>query len=343
MSRGFDSIRRRLRPLALLALVLVASCGGGDRVSNFRAGRLFVFGDEHNVIVGSSGTVTDVSDGSTVTAPAGAKYTVNAFALDAAGQPTSALACTSNLLWHQVVAGFYGIGYAECSAFTGPPAGFIYAQVGARVANVATQVATATAAAPSGRGPFGPTDLVMIMVGQRDIIETYRQYPATLSADAAVAQAETFGRALGAQVNAIANLGAKVLVTTVPNQGSTPYAVAQNTDTSDPSRSGLLQRMTERFNAGMRATIINDGTKIGLVQADEQVQLVVNNPSAFAIGNVSSAVCTVALPNCTTATLAVGATATGANYVWADDRHPNADINVRIGNLAVQRAANNSF
>jgi phospholipase/lecithinase/hemolysin len=313
------------------ALAALVSCGGGDRVSTFAPQRLLVFGDESNVI--AAGNLTDV-DGNVITAQAGAKYTVNAVAVDTAGVPTGALACSSNSLWIQVLAGRYGFGFPECNPYTNAPAGRIYAQVGARVANVATQVATHVA---SGGG-FVNTDLVTVLVGQRDILETYALYPAQ-SADAVVALAENAGRNLGTQVNAIANAGGRVLVATVPNQGNTPYAVAQNA--ISPERSAVLQRMTERFNAGLRGTLLNDGRVIGLVQSDEQLQLVYNNAAIFGYANVIAAACTTALPGCTTATLATGATI--SNYLWADDRHFSVDAHVRIGNIAVTRAVNNPF
>ncbi|HEU4458736.1 MAG TPA: SGNH/GDSL hydrolase family protein [Methylibium sp.] len=340
MSRGLEPIRRVLsraaRPAALLALALLASCGGGDRVSTFRPTRMVVFGDENNVIVGPSGSVVDVA-GTTVTAQPGAKYTVNALALNADGTPAGGLACSSNPLWFQVVAGLYGFGFAECNPYTGSAvAGFNFSRVGARVGDVAAQVTAANAAL----GGFTGTDLVMVMVGQRDILEAYANYPAQSDA-AVVAAAEAAGRALGNQVNAIAAAGGKVLIATVPNQATTPFAYAQNL--LSPERSGVLQRMSERFNAAMRATIVNDGTKIGLVQADEQVQLIVNNQSIFGYVNGSSAACTTAapLPNCTTSTLVPGATS--ANYVWADDLHLNVDMHIRIGNIGSTRATNNPF
>lgn len=314
-----------------LALMALASCGGGDRVSTFSPQRLLVFGDESSVIAGSN-NLTDV-DGNVITAQAGAKYAVNAFAVDASGNPTTAYACANNVIWIQVLAGRYGFGFPECNPYSYAPAGRIYAQVGAKVANVATQVAAHVAT-----GGFVNTDLVTVMVGQRDILAAYALYP-TQSADAVVAIAETAGRALGVQVNAIANAGGRVLAATVPNQGSTPFGQAQNAIGGE--RAALLQRMTERFNAGMRATLINDGRLIGLVQADEQLQLISSNAPVFGYSNVTNGACTTAPPACTPSTLATGATL--SNYLWVDDLHFNVDAHARIGNLAVTRAVNNPF
>jgi len=347
MSLGLNFAHRCRRPLAWLALALLASCGGGgDRVSTFAPQRLFVFGDEASVIVGSGGSVTDV-DGNVITAQAGAKYSINALEFDAAGVATGALSCGANALWTQYVAARFGFGFPECPvANVATQAGRSYAQVGARVANLPAQVAAATAAA----GVFTNTDLVTVMVGQRDILTAYAT--ATSDADCTfvsgsggsigpVAQAtRAIGVALGTQVNTIANAGGRVLIATVPNQGNTPYAYAQAL-LGGFSRGTCLTNLTNAFNAGLRSTIINDGRLIGLVQADEQLQVVASNPGVFGYASVSTAACATAPPACSTSTLVTGATST--NFLWADDRHFSVDAHARIGNLAVTRAINNPF
>lgn len=332
--------------MSLLAgLLALAGCGGGDRVSSFVPQRLLVFGDEASVIAG--GNLTDVNGG-TVTAQAGAKYSVNAQAVDATGAPTGALACSTYPLWVQAVGNQYGMGFAECNTFSeAVPRGKIYAQVGAAVADLPAQIALARTAA----GGFTNTDLATVMVGQQDILAAYAQYPAQ-NAEAVVALAEAAGGVLGARINALAQEGARVLVATVPNQGATPFGVAQNLVGSE--RAALLQRMTERFNAGMRFTLLNDGRLIGLVQADEQLQLLINNPAAYGYASVSAAACTTpSAISCIGPTAAVGSVpatpgtlvtgATAGNYLWADDRHFGPNGHAVVGNLAVQRATNNPF
>lgn len=334
-----------LRAAAGALLLTLAACGGGERVSSFAPQRLLVFGDEASVIAG--GNLTDV-DGNVIAAEPGAKYSVNARKLDATGAPLTTLDCNVLPIWVQPVANRFGFGFAECNPYVGTaPRGMIFAQVGARVANIATQVASALPTI----GAFSNTDLVTVMVGQRDILEAYAQYPAQ-SAAAVVASVEAAGERLGNQINSIAQAGGRVLVATVPNQGGTPFAAAQNLISAE--RSALLQRMTERYNASLRATLINDGRLIGLVQADEQLQFGLSNPSAFGYVSVSVAACTTPTAiNCVAPTVAVGAVpatpgtlvtgATAGNYLWADDRHFGVDAHARIGNLAVTRASRNPF
>ena len=68
---------------------------------------------------------------------------------------------------------------------------------------------------------------------------------------------------LGEQVTRIATSGAKVLLSTVPDLGLTPFGLAERAANTDTDRSALLTRLTARFNAKMRATIPNDGRMIG--------------------------------------------------------------------------------
>lgn len=339
-------LSRALRVSMLVGLgAVLSACGGGDRVSNFSPQRLIVFGDSSSVVAG--GNLTDVNGG-TVTAAAGAKFTVNAQAVDSTGAATGALDCNSYPIWVQALGFHYGIGFAECNTFTETtPRGKIYAQVGAAVADLSAQVALARADA----GGFRSTDLATVMIGQQDILDAYAQYPTKTGAEV-IALAEAAGETLGRNINALAQEGARVLVTTLPFQGSTPFGVAQ--DLISGERSTLLTDMTKRFNAGMRATLLNDGRLIGLVQADAQINLLINNPSNYGYVSVSAAACsTPTAISCTAPTAGTttvpsvpGTLVTGAtvsNYLWADDRHLGANGQSIIGSLAIDRAVNNPF
>ena len=75
--------------------------------------------------------------------------------------------------------------------------------------------------------------------------------------------------------NSIIGSGAKVVVATVPNLGITPFGQAENAAHTDTSRAVLLATLTARFNALMRATIINDCRQIGLILFDEYIEGVI--------------------------------------------------------------------
>lgn len=335
MSSAIDVLGGRRPVHALLAaaaaaLLALAACGGGDeRVTEYVPQRLVVLGDESNVIVAAGST--DIQ-GNPIAGPVGGKYTVNA--LDANG----ALSCAGNPLWVQVLAGRFGFTFAECNPSAVATQARIYAKAGARVADLPAQ----TAAVVAANGGFVRTDLVTVLLGANDVIAAYEAYaanPGAGSADA-IASVQAAGRSLATQVNGIATAGGRVLIATVPNLGVSPYAAAQ--EAMAGGRAALLTQLSQEFNAKMRGALLNDGRLIGLVQADEQVQFVINNPAPFGYASLSAAACTTpSALNCTTATLVMGANA--ANYLWADDRHLNVDAQIRIGNLAVVRASNNPF
>lgn len=350
MTVGTDSMGalrpRRLRPLHAAALGLalaLGACGGGDRVSTFAPNKVIVFGDESSVIVG---TGTTDAQGNAVTAPVGSKYTVNALK---AATTTGEIECQTYSIWVQALASHFGFDFAECPLTSFSRRGTIYAKVGARVADIPAQVA-----AYNATSAFSTTDLVTLMIGQRDLIEAYQTatsegdctYESGVSGNngSVAQQMRNLGVNVANQVNGIAQAGGRVLIATLPPQGETPFAAAENATHTDFVRSVCLNSLTRAFNGGLRAALINDGRLIGLVQADEQVQLSLNFPAGFGYISTATAACNNAapsLPTCTTATLVTGASA--GNYLWADDRHLNVDMHSRIGNVAISRAVNNPF
>ncbi len=333
----------------LLGLLLTSCGGGGDQVDPFEPERLLVFGDEASVITA-----------------AGLKYTVNAndplntgtatptddrtdlVPLNPAGSPNTTLgiSCTSNPLWIQVVAAEYGFSFDECKPVDAvdPQRGRIYAQVGTGVAELPAQLAA--------HGAFLPTDLVTVFTGQKDIIDIYQSQVSTLAdcryssasnAGAAAIAARQRGVMLKVMVDDVADNGSggRVLFVTQPNVGATPFGRAEKAANTDFDRAECLSNLTNAFNAGLRATGVQDGRLIGLVAIDEQLQVIVDNASSFGFSNVADPACTVALPNCTSDTRVAAAKTT--LYLWADALHFGAEFHQRLGTLARFRATNNPF
>lgn len=297
----------------LVVLMLLASCGGGDRVGTFAPQRQIVFGDEASVIT-----------------PDGKKHTVNA--VDSAG----AIVCTSNQNWVQYVSQSFGFIFAQCNPTAAAVTALNYASAGAKVADITTQVDQHLAT-----GSFGGTDLVTVMAGANDVIEQYRLFPAQTEAEL-IATLEARGTLLAGQVNRIALAGGKVLITTVPDLSLTPFAAAERTaNPGAVDRAALIKRLLDRFNARLRINLINDGSKIGLVFADELVLTMVRFPSTYGFADVTTAACTVALPDCTALTLVSGATAD--NWLWADALQLTPAGARQIGASAENRARNNPF
>lgn len=326
-------------------LLALAACGGGDTVDEFSPRRLLVLGDETSLITAD-----------------GLKYSVNALDPTAPAPepgasapepvdrpPTGPIDCLSNRIWVQVLADEYGFGFDQCNddpAGT-PQRGVIYATVGARVADIADQVA-----AHEASSSFTSSDLVTVFVGQHDILDVYAgvtaasqcRYDTRDDLGPAARSARSLGEALARQINAIARNGdgGRVIFVTVPNQGATPFARQEPTDFD---RRGCLRELTEAFNAGLRTDVVADGRQVGLVAIDEQVELILDDNDRFDFddANVTEATCKpeAALPNCTTATL-TSALDTD-EYLWADDLHFGPQLHDLLGDLAESRVRNNPF
>ncbi len=315
-------IRRAALAAGVLAAALLGSCGGGEQVSRFTAGRIIAFGDEWSVINAN-----------------GSKYTVNALI-----GGTATLDCQSNPIWIQVIATVYSLVFPQCNPnHVGSPTSRIYALAGAKASNLESQVSQQVAS-----GGFASSDLVTILIGANDILQAYSQYPAQSQAQLE-ATLRQLGSTVAVQVNRVAGAGAKVLISTVPDLGLTPFAFTERTNHGDVDRSLLLSTLTLAFNSGMRANLLNDGTKIGLVLEDERIQLFNVSPISFGFVNATDAACSKPLPLCTTGTMAPdpsstsGGIANGTTWLWADPTHLSAGGHTDFGNLAAARATNNPF
>ncbi len=310
----------RLAVSATLIAVLAACGGGGGQIEPFRPTRLLSFGDEASVIT-----------------PAGLKYSVNDFKRGTDGAITApeTLDCTSRPIWTQSLASQFGLVIANCNPNNATVSSALYAQVGAKVADVRAQIDQHLAS-----GTVGPKDLITILVGQNDILELYRQYP-TLSEDQIKAELTTRGQALADQVNRLANANGRILVATTTNPGETPFGLAEKAANTDTDRAALLGRLNESFNIAMRLRLINDGRLIGLVLSDEAITQAVRFPSATGFVNVTAAVCNVPLPNCTANTLVTDGNA--STWLWADNLQLGPSGQSRLASAALSRAVNNPF
>lgn len=332
MRLNASEVRRAAFACGTLAVaMLAASCGGGAATNSFNATRIIAFGDETSVIVDTRG------DGN------GSKYSVNATV--SSTDPT--LACRSNPIWIQTVANNYaGLVFAPCNP--GPtlvtnPSSRIRASFGAQAADLSSQID-----AQLSESGFQPSDLVTVLVGANDVLNQYAQYP-TVSETQLTANVTAAGAEVGRQVNRLADLGAKVIISTIPDVGFSPYAITEKAAHVDTDRQQLIIRLTKSFNASLRATIFNDGRRIGLVLMDELVEAVAKFNGLNGFTNTTIGACDLSrsayvppsILDCTNVTLVAGATPT--SYLWADDRHLSAGGQLSLGNLAASRARNNPF
>ena len=94
----------------------------------------------------------------------------------------------------------------------------------------------------------------------------------------------------------------------------------------------------------MRATVVNDGRKIGLILLDEYIGIVVRIINGGGFSNVTDVACdrtkAPTLLDCTTFTLVTGAGA--ATYLWADPTHLSAGASSRSARSQPAGANNRS-
>lgn len=318
-----------------LAVVMLASCGGGTQIEAFVPARVIAFGDEASLIeVG------------------GAKYTVNGVKFDTTVSPSvpadpKVADCTANQIWVQQLAYSYGLAFGRtvdgvdedrCPGTVTNRNGVMMAQAGVGVAGVTTQVTNFLAG-----NAFAGNDLVTVMVGMHDVIDALDQ------ADP-IAAVEQAGTQVGAEVVRITDRGAKVIVSTIPDLGLTPYAIAR--EVSNPGSIAQLSDLTKRFNTSLRLKLqdVRDGGRAaGLVLADELVLSMSRFPATYGLINITQGVCSTALPGCDMTTLLTtlnpvpAATSYGNDCLWADETHLGPNAQNRLGALAVSRARNNPF
>lgn len=307
---------RGTRPLVtvLAAAALLAACGGGtSTVDEFKPTTLVVFGDEASLIL-----------------PDGTRYGVNG--LTEAKAPD----CALNPVWVQYLASQYGLVFAECNPENVvDPKARMRAAVGARAADLPGQIDAHVAG-----GGFGDGALATVLIGAHDVLALYADFP-TRSRSELLDEARDLGRGVGNQINRLIDRGVRIIVATVPDQGLTPFALAEKAANTDTDRAALLSALTKEFNAGIRTTFVNDGRFVGLILGDEMVQAMVKSPSSFSLSNVTQPVCATAPPACTTDTLVTGGNAT--TWLWADTLNMGPNPQQRLGLLAASRVANNPF
>jgi outer membrane lipase/esterase len=324
MKFNSKATRPRARVLAVavaaVATALVVACGGGtSQFEPFVAERVVVFGDENSALT---------SDGRS--------YSANGVSATDA----TVIDCNVQPLWVQQLATSYGFVFAECNTTTPAPTpkAFNRAAVGATVADVAAQVDAQVAA-----DGFRDKDLVLVMAGINDVLELYAQYP-TRTEESLIAEIGARGDRMAAIVNRLVGLGAKVIVSNLPDMGMSPYARKEALDNaaSGFDRSQLISRLTTAFNERLGVKVLLDGRFVGLAQMDQRTQAANRSPGTFGLVDVSTAFCNVAVPNCTTATpVTTGAVA--AQFLWADATRLAPGGQNMLASLALERAQRNPF
>jgi len=302
----------------------MAGCGGGtSQYDPFVPERLFAFGDE------ASALTTD--------APAGRNYGING--INSNGTEDTAddfFDCTLQPNWTQSVAANYGFVFAECNPNNEPVVkARNWAAAGARVADAAAQVDAQVAA-----GGFRDKDIATMMIGVNDVLELYGLYDGGNEA-ALVAEARARGGRAAQVVNRLIALGAKVVLSNIPDLGYTPFAAKEQAANPGSDRAGLLSRLSSAFNESLGVGIVIDGRFVALVQTDQRMLAINASPGSFVIANTVDAACATPPPSCTTTTLIPDANA--STYLWAGDVLLSSRGQAEVASLAITRALRNPF
>ena len=337
---------RLLRALAAVGCSagLLASCGGGtSHYDKFVPSRLIVFGDEYSALTDPQGTGN------------GNNYAMNG--LDSSDTTNATVACddSTRYIWVQRLASAYGLTFKECNrnnVASSKLNAFMQARYGATERAVEAQLSTFQS--DIGHDALSSNDLVTVWVGMNDVIEIYKDSVTYSSTADKTTEAEARGKALGRLVNSITDTGARVLVAQVFEMGSTPWAEALGS-----SEAKLLTSLSDAFNQGLRTTLLNDGSKIGLLTFNDTVANLVqygnyenteaacddthvadiDNASADSDGYLSGS---SSLSACTTATVPNDNAA--KKDLWVDGIHLNSYIaHPTLGSLAISRATSNPF
>ena len=234
-----------------------------------------------------------------------------------------------------MAAGTYAKVFAQCKGTATSPdvTAITLAVADATVDDVAALVTAKLAA-----GDIKSTDLVTVLVGLHDVKTAYETDFDGSNEAVVTAALAAKGEKLAGLVNQMANAGARVLVSTIPDLGLSPYALKEGTDVGD-DRPAVITRFVDAFNKSMRLALLNDGSKLGLLLADDLTRAMARVPEAYGLGNISEAAClaTAVLPNCTTDTVIANAVDKSSTFLWADSYRPGAVFHLQLGIQATSR------
>jgi outer membrane lipase/esterase len=269
----------------------------------------------------------------------GRRYGINGF------DANNAFDCRVLPLWSQSLTAAFGIVMDRCTTGSAqPPQALTRATPLAKAADLEAQISAQFASqAPTSK------DLFVLMIGLHDVIELYETFPGAKTCDADTRSNTPLEEALAArgrlvaqQINRLIAADARIIVSTLPDLGLTPYA--RSRDAASPGDAALISCMTAAFNARVRVDPVQDGRFWGLVLADDLAQAMTRNAPGYGLSNVTDAACTATPADpaaCTSATLVPGAT--NSSHLWSDDRRLGPTAQLRLAELAISRARNNPF
>jgi len=220
-------------------------------------------------------------------------------------------------VWSELVASYYGGNPNPSNA-----GGGIYAQGGARVS-------AASASTPAGAAQRPVTTQIdeFLASGRADSKALYAIWAGANDLLQAGAGGVPFAAAIPGQVARLQGAGGKyIAVFGLPNLGLTPGAQA-----GGPATVAAQTQAAVGFNITLFNAIAASGQKVIAVDTFSLLNEIAASPATYGFVNITTPACTVALPNCSTATLvAAGA---DQNYLFADAIHPTSGAHAIIADM----------
>lgn len=244
--------------------------------------------------------------------------------------------CVSTTIWTQYVARSFGKGYEDECALD--RAGAVsHAAAGAKVADLADQVATAKSA-----GQLKSGVLVTVWMGQNDLAEIFNNNALTLTQKQDEARARAITLISG--VKRILSTGAKVLLVNAPNLAYSPHALAVKSETCageverpcNPDMDKLVVAFNKQLITSLGTEYALNGRQLGYVDAAQLTNAYARNRS---YQNKRLCKGTGALDPLTCHTQNLVTDGNTASYLWADDLRLAWTLHRIIGQTAVTRAA----
>jgi len=266
----FPRLRRALLTAACaLPIVLAASCGGGDIVSELKPSRLIVVGD----------AFSDVGQ-------RGVRYTVNG---------------AGSINWTEQFASRYGLSIAPSTS-----GGTSYATGSARVTakpdaggDSSTLTVTEQVTTFLGAQGIAENDLIIIGGGLGDILAETAAMRAGQSAAQTRANVEQAARELGDQVQRVVDAGASHVMVVGPyNLGRSPWAIAQQggfvATCQEPGNSpqdATPACLSSAFTQTLLVRISKLGRKVAFVDPALYFNLVTSSPNGFGFDDAVNIAC----------------------------------------------------
>lgn len=310
----FQRLRRALLAAACAFPIVLAACGGGDIVSEFRPARLVVFGDAF-ADAGQRGVRYTINDGTSIN-------------------------------WTQQLAARYGLAVAPTSA-----GGTSFATGSARVTakpdaggNATTPTITEQIGTFLASATPADSDLLVINGGVADILAQMAAFTTGGQSPEATTEAvRQAGREFGAQVRRLVDAGAERVIVVGPyNLGRSPWA-------RNNGQSAFVEQLATAFNNALLISIADLGGNVLYVDAALHLNLVTASGPAFGFSDVINLACNSADAGpgigvgagqvnsalCTGGTLA---TSVPGTTLFADSVYLTPAGNVSLGNYAFDRA-----